>query len=154
MTQQRHDNALQHATNPKWLYVSLWAKRPDDTLRYDNCHFVTALALKLDESVPPIPVRADLATATYLRSRKYAYEWEQYRPEDAPHEWRVRITGVVVDMTSGDSTRVTLPFDEFLPRYHADSRYYEFEDEVPAAIDSDDDEEEDKRPARRRIAPS
>jgi hypothetical protein len=149
----RLDNSLSRAENATFLFVSAWATTPDETMRYDNCHFVPAMPLRLNSALPPIAVRCDMATLTFMRTRKYAYEWEQYK-HDASGQWRVRITAMLIDESSGDTTRVTLPFDEFLPRYQSDSRYHTYADELVDSDDDDDDEEDEeetKQPARRRI---
>ena len=139
-------NTLHAASHPRWLYASAWLATPEDSMRYGNCNFVEAPALVLDASLPPIPVRIDLATLTYARSRQLSYAWERYQHEDTG-QYRVRITGINIDRSTGNPERaVTLGWLDFLARYTSDTHQFTFADETMAA----GDEEEDKRSARRR----
>lgn len=59
--------------------------------------------------------------------------------------YRARIIGLVYDSTSGDATRITFPWLDFLSRYTAGVRQFKFEDEEVGAkrggdSDSDDDD--------------
>lgn len=58
-------------------------------------------------------------------------------------EYRARITGLVYDSTSGDETRITFPFLEFLSRYTAGVRHFTFDDEVGAKRGADDESSDD-----------
>ena len=138
-------NRLSNASHPKWLYASAWLEKPEDSRRYDEVNFVEAPDLVITSSAPPIPVRMDRATLTFLRSRNVSYAWEQYMHEDTG-QWRVRITDIHIDKATGGDTAVHLSWDEFLPRFLSQIRNYQFEDEIE---DSDDEEEEEiKRKSR------
>jgi len=143
-------NTLKDAANAKWLYASAWLAKPEDSMRYGNCNFVEAPPLLLDASLPPIPVRIDLATLTFTRSRQMSYAWERFAHEDSG-EWRLRITGINIDRSTGDSSRVDMGWFDFLARYTADTQQFTFEDEQREAgmsdESSDDDDEEEEEEA-------
>jgi hypothetical protein len=106
------------------LYVSVWAKTPEDTTRSSATSFVRDTDLVLPPlpgvaAPPAIPVYMDLATAKYLNSRSFTYRWDQYQYDcdDGSKEWRIRITGVDVVKASGNETRIDLSWDDFFARY-------------------------------------
>ena len=116
------------------LFVSAWATSTDDTLRWSNTQFVQGPNLQLTDDLW-LPVKLDRATANYVRSRNMAYVWEQYLAEstDGKPEWRIRITDIEFDSSSGDETRVDLEWDDFFQRYVGNARPFRFDDELEIA---------------------
>ena len=151
-----------------YLLLSVWLKKPEDAMRFDNVNFEEAPPFVLP-SGQRVACRVDRATQTFLRARQVIYGHRMFRHDPTGTEFP-KITSLKFNdnyiVANAPEPPVEFELREFLERYLSSSRMYSFEgerhsltlnelldrylaapadggsDAVAPPVDTDDDEEE------------